>query len=584
MIKRHLSLLLIVCACALLLVPQAKVYSQKSAKTNSGYAANRILVKFKTDAQLSSYSPQVATETEQSLQSIDGPQLAREILPQGGANAEMLGSALQNNLFLINLDDNLSVEEAIQKVQSDPRVAYAEPDRLIEPSETVPNDPRFGDMWSLLNNDVFGKTGADVGATRAWDLTTGSDSVIVGITDTGVDIEHEDLAANIWKNPNEIAGNGIDDDNNGFIDDVNGWNFQGDNNIVFNSPSGDYHGTFTSGIVGAVGNNGIGVTGMAWNIKLMPLKFISDGTGSISGAIKAINYAVAQKKKGVNIRVINASWGPGRSDCADSFSASLKDAIIAAGKQNILFVSSAGNGVCGTTNGDDMDVAPEYPAAWSGELSNAISVAAVDKTDAVPYWSNFGHLNVGVAAPGVSVLSTVPRGYFGTPGVASYIPDSGTSFAAPYVTGIAALLAVHEPSLTAAQIKQRIISTAEPLLPLASKVSASGRANAYNALTNHVASVAAIGINGIQVSKKFADIDGLGFVQGAMVVEINGVPFGTTKYDGAYAMANGSYSRIFVKAPKPDVRAAFPVGVPVNVTVYNKNTGVRSPVFTYTQR
>src|SRR5204863_6882321 len=137
------------------------------------------------------------------------------------------------NLFLINLNDTLSVEEAIQQAQSDPRVAYAEPDRLLEPSETLPNDPRFGEMWSLLNNDVFGKIGADVGATRAWDLTTGSDSVVVAITDTGVDIAHPDLAANIWANPNEIAGNGIDDDNNGLIDDVNGWNFQDNNNTVF---------------------------------------------------------------------------------------------------------------------------------------------------------------------------------------------------------------------------------------------------------------------------------------------------------------------------------------------------------------
>jgi subtilisin family serine protease len=583
MIKRHLPLLLIVFACALLLIPQAKVYSQKSAKTNSGYVARQILIKLKTDAQLSSYIPQSTTEAAQVPQSIDGQQVARELLPEIGINAEMLGGALQNNLFLVEFNENVSVEEAIQRAQSDPRVAYAEPDKLIEPS-VIPNDSRFGEMWSLLNNDIFGKAGADISATRAWDLTTGSNDVVVAITDTGVDIGHQDLAANIWVNPNEIAGNGIDDDSNGFIDDVNGWNFKDDNKTVFNSIDGDFHGTFVSGVVGAVGNNEIGVTGVAWQVKLMPLKFISEGSGSISGAIKAINYAVAQKKKGINIRAINASWGPGRSDCADSFSASLKDAIVAAGNQNILFVSSAGNGVCGTSSGDNMDTAPEYPAAWSGELSNAISVAAVDKTDAVPFWSNYGHQNVGVAAPGVSVLSTVPRGYVGLPDVASYVPDSGTSFAAPYVTGIAALLAVREPSLTATQIKQRIISTVEPLLPLASKVAGSGRVNAYNALTNQVAPIAPLAVNSIQVSKKFADIDGLGFVQGAMVVEINGVPFGNTKYDGTYTMANGSFTRIFVKAPKPDMRAAFPVGVPVNVTVFNKNTGVRSPVFTFTQR
>jgi subtilisin family serine protease len=574
MIKRHLSLLLALCVCAVLLVPQAKVYSQKGRQPEDNFVARQILVKFKADAHLS----------PDRSQSLNQNQLAQELLQEGGTKAEALAGDLQNDLFLLTLDDNLSVEEAIQRAQSDPRVAYAEPDRLIVPS-AVPNDSLFTSMWSLLNNDVFGKTGADIGATLAWDLTTGSDTVVVAITDTGVDIGHQDLTANIWTNPNETAGNGVDDDGNGLIDDINGWNFKDDNPTLFNSISGDFHGTFTTGIIGAVGNNGIGVTGVAWQVKLMPLKFISEGSGTISGAIKAINYAVAQKKKGINVRAINASWGPGRGDCGDSFSAALKDAIIAAGNANILFVSSAGNGVCGSNGaGDDLDIAPEYPAAWSGELSNAISVAAVDKTDAVPFWSNRGHLNVGVAAPGVSVYSTVPRGYVGLPDVASYVPDSGTSFAAPYVTGIAALLAAREPALSAAQIKQRILSTAEPLLPLASKVSSSGRANAYNALINRVASTPALGLTSVQVSKKFVDLDGLGFVQGAMVVEVNGVPLGNTKYDGTYTLANGSFTRIFVKAPKPDIRAAFPVGVPVNVTVSNRNTGERSNVVVVTKQ
>jgi subtilisin family serine protease len=575
MIKRHISLFLALCACAVLLVPQAKVYSQKGTEPGDNYVARQILIKLKSPSQFSPDSPQARNQN----------QLADEILQESGTRAEALAGELQNDLFLLELNGNLSVEEAIRRAQNDPRVEYAEPNRLLVPSETLPDDSLFQLMWSLRNNDIFGKAGADIGATRAWDLTTGSESVVVAITDTGVDIGHQDLAANIWTNPNETVGNGVDDDGNGMIDDINGWNFKEDNATVFNSINGDFHGTFTTGIVGAVGNNGIGVTGVAWQVKLMPLKFISDGSGSIAGAIKAINYAVAQKKKGINVRVINASWGPGRSDCSDSFSASLKDAIVAAGNNNILFVSSAGNGICGSnSSGDDLDVAPEYPAAWSGELTNAISVAAVDKTDAVPFWSNRGHLNVGVAAPGVSVYSTVPRGYLGLSEVASYIPDSGTSFAAPYVTGIAALLAAREPALTAAQIKQRIIATSEPLLPLASKVTASGRVNAYNALTNQVSPRPALGLTSAQISKKFVDLDGLGFVQGAMVLEINGVPFGNTKYDGAYTLANGSFTRIFVKAPKPDIRAAFPVGVPVNVTVFNRNTGERSNVLVVTKQ
>ncbi|MBI3649691.1 MAG: S8 family serine peptidase [Acidobacteria bacterium] len=577
MFKKHLSLFLALASCALLVLPRSQaVASKRQTGGNPAYVRNQILVKLKAKFQPERDNVGLPNEPQN--------QLARELVPRGGRRAEALADDLQQPLYVIELDDYTSVETAIDAALQDPRVEYAEPDRLLEPAETVPNDERFADMWSLYNNGAGGKVGADIAATRAWDLTTGSDDVVVAITDTGVDIGHQDLTANIWTNPNEIAGNGLDDDNNGLIDDVNGWNFKDDTNAVFDLNGNDYHGTFVSGIVGAVGNNGIGITGVAWHVKLMPLKFISGGSGTTSGAIKAINYAVAQKRKGVNVRVINASWGPSAIECSNSFSQSLKDAITAAGNREILFVCSAGNGICGASRslGDDLDVAPEYPAAWGGELTNVLSVAAIDRNDGVPEWSNFGRTSVGVAAPGVQVLSTAPRTFAGSTGF--YTMDEGTSFAAPYVTGIAALLAAREPSLTAAQIKQRIIATAEPILPLASKVTSAGRANAYNALANRTAALPALGITKVVVTKKFIDIDGLGFVQGAMDVEVNGTTVASARYDSAYALGNGSFTHVFAKLPKADIKALFPVGTAVRVTVINRNTGERSNALSVTKQ
>jgi subtilisin family serine protease len=360
---------------------------------------------------------------------------------------------------------------------------------------------------------------------------------------------------------------------------VHGWNFQGNNKDVFNNATVDRHGTFVSGIVGAVGNNSIGVSGVAWHVKIMPLKFI-DTTGDTADAIRAINYAIAQKKKGVNVRVINASWGPGRADCADSFSKSLRNAISAAGDAGILFVCSAGNGVCGDDGfGDNLDDAPEYPAAWAGELSNVISVGAVTRTDDLLYFSNYGHASVSVAAPGDGQVTSV----FPGDGYGTWSPG-GTSFSAPHVTGIAALLAAREPSLTPNQVKQRIISTAEPILSLASKTATSGRANAYNALTNHTPAKPALGIGSVSNNKKFVFIDGLGFTEGAMVVEVNGVAIGKSRYDETYALQNGTTTHIFVKLGKTGVKETFPQFQQVSVTVLNQQTGERSPVYSLSRR
>jgi large repetitive protein len=573
--KKYVSISLGIILCSLLFIPQKIAYSKKPQSEN-GYVANQLLVKMKPAVQKDRFARQ---------------QFANEILSSRRFRAESLdiepswqadADESQAGVYLVQLDGTVSVEEAIREAESDPRVEFAEPNRLLAPRDTIPNDALFNNMWALRNTTV---TGADIGAPRAWDLTTGSNNVVVAITDTGVDIQHPDLAANIWSNPGEVANNNIDDDNNGLIDDINGWNFQANNNQLFNSISFDAHGTSVAGIIGAVGNNGTGITGVSWNVKLMPLKFINNGTGDTSGAVKAINYAITQRNKGVNVRVINASWGPTGESCNDSFSKSLKKAIQAAGDAGITFVCSAGNGDCGTNrNGDDLDAAPEYPASWGGELTNVLSVTAVDITDGVPGFSNFGHNNISVAAPGFTVLTTVPRGFSGLPDIASYGTQTGTSFSAPHVTGIAALLAARETALTPTQIKQRIIATAEPILPLASKIKSAGRANAFNALTNTVPAVAKLGVTAVQTSKKMVDIDGLGLVAGQTVIEVNGLAIGGGKFNSDFALANNSHTRVSLKLGKAGINTSFPLNVAVNVTIFNQTTNTRSAVFSFTRR
>src|SRR5262249_3047927 len=478
--------------------------------------------------------------------------------------------------YLVKLPQGVSVEDTASKLRRSPEVEYAEPDYFLYPADTTPDDPLFGMEWGMFNTGtqpVGAKAGADINAPKAWDITTGSDDIVVGITDTGVDNRHPDLAANIWVNPREIAGNGVDDDGNGFIDDVNGWNFFDNNNQVFD-PVNDQgfqggHGTHVSGTLGGVGNNSTGVAGVAWHVKLMVLKFIgrqADGTfmGATSDAIKSINYAVDQRQRGINIRVINASWAGTKNALA------LHDAIDTASKAGIVFVCAAGNSSIGADNdGDGL-----YPAAWEG-IPGLYSVAAVDDQDNLAFFSNFGHQTVGVGAPGVGIMSTMPNN--------SYGQLSGTSMATPHVAGIAVLLAAHEPALTPAQIVQRIIATSKPVLTLASKAVGSGRADAFNALTNQIADPGSPQIAAVTTNKKWITVDGIGFRNGSAIVEAGGTALGNAVYDSSFVLANGTITELSVKLGKALMKTTFPPGVPVQVTVFNPTTGERSAPFTYTK-
>ena len=360
------------------------------------------------------------------------------------------------NLLHIQLPENLTVINAISLLKRNTVVEYAEPN-YIRYATTVPNDPGFSYLWGLNNTGQTGGTvDADIDAPRAWDITTGSTNNVIAVIDTGVDMTHEDLSTNIWTNPGEIPGNGIDDDHNGYIDDVHGWDFYNNDN----DPSDTNrckHGTHVSGTIGAIGNNGKGVTGVNWDVKIMPLRFLGGFlcSGSDANAIKAIEYAT---EKGV--RISNNSWGGG------GYNRALEDAIR---NSEMIFVAAAGNG--GRDGiGDNNDGAnPEYPASYP--LDNIISVAATDHNDLRASFSNYGLASVDLAAPGVKIASTIPGN--------KYAYFDGTSMATPHVSGVVGLLLSQNPVLENWQAIWKILQGVDKKgLPVLS----GGRLNAYNSL------------------------------------------------------------------------------------------------------
>ena len=356
---------------------------------------------------------------------------------------------------LVHLEITGSVEQAIAKLSTLKAVEYAEPDFVVKADAVVPNDANFGLLWGMQNsgqtvNADPGVAGADIRATDAWSILTGDPNFVVAIIDSGTLLTHPDLAPNAWTNAGEIAGNGIDDDANGYIDDVNGWDFFS----IDNDPNDGGHGTHTAGTVGAAGNNGIGVAGMAWQCKLMALRFLGPTGGFTSDAILAVQYAARKA-----VKVSNNSWGGG------GFSQALYDAIGASRSVGHVFVASAGN------NGQNSDVTPAYPAAYN--LDNIISVAATDNNDARASFSNYGPVSCDIGAPGVNILSTYGTGY-------AYL--NGTSMAGPHVAGLAALVYIKNPTFTYTQVKNQILSTARPIAGLAGLCVTGGVANAAAAL------------------------------------------------------------------------------------------------------
>ncbi|MGH9034772.1 MAG: S8 family peptidase [Acidimicrobiia bacterium] len=360
--------------------------------------------------------------------------------------------------------------EATRRFTSNPNVAFAEPN-WVYTHAAVSNDPYYldGRLWGVSGDPSTAANLYGSQADKAWAAGhTGSNSVYVGIIDEGYQHTHPDLVANAGKNPGESLTpadetDGVDDDGNGKIDDVYGWDFAGGNKTVYDG-TGDDHGTHVAGTIGASGGNGAGVAGVAWNVKLLSAKFLGAKGGTTSNAIKAVDYFTDLKTRhGLNIVATNNSWGGG------GYSQGLYDAIVRANAQNILFIAAAGN------DGTNNDVTARYPGNYTA--ANVISVAAFDKNGALASWSNYGATTVDLGAPGVAIWSTVPSN--------SYNSYSGTSMATPHVSGAVALYAAAHPG-TAASIKNAVLGTVAATSALNGRTVTGGRLDVNALLTGTV--------------------------------------------------------------------------------------------------
>ncbi len=411
----------------------------------TAYAPNHVIVAFDADVSATARArvrAQVGTRSHKALSS----------------------RATDTEVLTIGATD---VPTAVAALKKNPNVRFAEPDWIVTAS--AESNDRYvtgGSTWGLYGSDtsplnVFGSA-----AMASWSAGRGgSRSIAVGIIDTGINILHPDLSNNIWRNPVDNTVNGLDEDGNGFIDDVNGWDFHNDNNTVYDSATADAHGTHVAGTIGALGSNSIGVAGVNWNVTMIPAKFLGPAGGFISNAIEAADYLTALKVKynfdpnddptiGVNIVATNNSWGGG------GFSQAMLDAINRGGNAGILFVAAAGNGGS-DGRGDDNDTTVTYPSNYRCTNAGAgndtrgwdcvVAVAAIRSDGALATFSNYGVNTVDLGAPGQAIYSTLPGNSYG-----SY---SGTSMATPHVTGSIALCRASSPGMTPATTRSTLLAS-----------------------------------------------------------------------------------------------------------------------------
>jgi thermitase len=372
----------------------------------------------------------------------------------------------------VKLPEGLSVERALARYENMAEVESAQPNYYYH-LLAAPNDPQFSSMYGLQK----------ISAPAAWDFTTGSADTVVAVIDTGVKYNHEDLAANMWRNLGEINGNGVDDDGNGFVDDYYGYDFFYNDSDPMDENG---HGTHTAGTIGAVGNNGLGVTGINWNVRLMAIKIYSPVGNDTTSAmlINAYNYVRMMKERGVNIRVTNNSYGGCNEACG--YDQATKDALDALGNAGILNVFAAGND---SANNDNT---PFYPASYTSP--SVLSVAASTPDDLRSGFSNYGALSVDIAAPGSGILSTHSS--------LNYATISGTSMASPHAAGVAALLYSYNPNLSWQSLKATLLNTVDLLPQWSGVVKTGGRLNAARALQNQTVCTFTAANNTITVPTK----------------------------------------------------------------------------------
>ncbi len=446
--------------------------SQKEAGTNFDTEINDVNTtgnKFQTEIAalleiphsetevLVRFAPQV--EADAGEPNIMNSSNVNALLSSLGATIEQQYTIVPG-LCLIRLPEGMTVADALKIFGEREDVLYVEPNYKYKAHSVIPNDPMFNLLWNLHNTGETGGTpGADVNAPQAWEVATGGDrETIVAVIDTGVDYRHPDLAANMWINKAESNGSpGLDDDRNGYIDDIYGYDFCNSDGDPIDDNG---HGTHVAGTIGAVGNNGIGVVGVCWKVKMMAVKFLDEGgSGWDSDAIAAVQYATLMGAK-----VMNSSWG-------DGYSRGLEDAIRAAGNKGILFVASAGN-----DQGNNDDINPHYPACYS--LDNVIAVLSTRYDDKLSVHSNYGPTSIDLGAPGgdsdCEIYSCFKEG--------RYAYMHGTSMASPHVTGACALIWSVSPSLSHLEVKDLIMRTVDPLPTLAGRCVSGGRLNLHRAI------------------------------------------------------------------------------------------------------
>ena len=375
-------------------------------------------------------------------------------------NSKIKSVIYGQNIVVIQKPVFENPEAVIESLKKNELVEIVEPNYIYKINK-ISNDPLFEKLWGLSNvgqKDPAGQTGVagvDINVEKAWDIQTGSADTVVAVIDTGIDFNHPDLKSNMWRNETEANGTaGVDDDNNGVVDDIYGYN------AVDNSgnPMDDQgHGSHCAGTIGAKGNDGVGVAGVNWDVQLMAVKFLDkNGSGTLENAIKAIDYATRMGAK-----IMSNSWGGG------GFSQTLFDSIKRTQEAGGVFIAAAGN------DGSNNDSRPAYPASY--DISNIISVAAINNKGAKAEFSNYGKRSVHIGAPGVNILSTTGG---------KYSSFSGTSMATPHVAGVVALLWSNETQMNATDIKTRILTTARRLPSLTGKSRTGGTVDAYSALMN----------------------------------------------------------------------------------------------------
>lgn len=455
-----------------------------------------VLASSKGQDLLVKFKPEAATQMRSVVRFMTNQGQKAEILTDSWMRVQVSGqrslstlSFLKNSKaieyvqpnYKLKLLENYQIQDAAQRAALSSQLGASlktlakadNPAIPAAPQQAAGADPDFSKQWGMN----------DIGVKDAWTVSTGSPEMIVAVIDTGVDYTHEDLLPNLWRNSKEIEGNGIDDDNNGFVDDMIGWDFVSNDNLPYDlaveptdllmGGGNPGHGTHCAGNVAAKGNNSLGIAGVAPNVKIMSLRFLSEkGEGTSADAIKAIKYAVDN-----GARVLSNSWGSEGEDSAEEAeNKALREIIAYAQEKGTLFIAAAGNGHQGKGYDNDTDAAPGYPASYDHET--IISVAAVDVNNQLGSFSNWGAKTVDIGAPGVDVYSTIVGGSY-----SNYVIDlgpfqitwDGTSMAAPHVAGAAALYWSAHPTKTWREVKAAIIGSAQEIPALSGKAVSNGK-------------------------------------------------------------------------------------------------------------